>query len=96
LTQDIIFCASAHHSHKDNEIWFAYSGSEYHEGCSKILVCLHGKQMETTNGKLEYCDAGQFLAVSHVWDHGWQGVSEDGICSRVLDMLLNVAAEFKL
>lgn len=43
------------------------------------------------NGRLAYCRAGQFMSVSHVWSHGWQGFREDGICSRVLEMLLDVA-----
>ena len=34
--------------------------------------------------------------MSHVWSHEWQGVSEDGICSRVLEMLLAVASSFGL
>lgn len=42
-------------------------------------------------GALEYCAPGTFLAVSHVWEHGWKGSSEDGLCSRVLKLLLDVA-----
>ncbi len=36
------------------------------------------------------------MAVSHVWEHGWQGNSEEGVCSRTLELLLDVAALFDL
>ncbi|KAE8550260.1 hypothetical protein EYB25_006482 [Talaromyces marneffei] len=44
------------------------------------------------NGATKYCGPSEFMAISHVWSHGWQGSTEDGICSRVLDMLLEIAA----
>ncbi|EED15940.1 hypothetical protein TSTA_010570 [Talaromyces stipitatus ATCC 10500] len=44
------------------------------------------------NGATKYCCANEFMAISHVWSHGWQGSSEDGLCSRVLDMLLEIAS----
>jgi hypothetical protein len=45
-------------------------------------------------GKLAYCGEGEFVAISHVWQHGWQGHNEDGLCSRVLNMLLTSASHF--
>jgi hypothetical protein len=47
-------------------------------------------------GELRWCGEGKFMAVSHVWEHGWQGDSEKGLCKRVLDMLLHVASLFGL
>ena len=77
LDKDIKICEQC----KPGTNTFAYSGSKYHEGCSRIRIDLHDRKMETldgvlcigANGKLEYCDVGRFLAVSHVWDHGWRG-----------------------
>ena len=34
------------------------------------------------------------MAVSDVWEQGWQGTSEDGACSKTLEALLEVAAQF--
>ncbi|GAM37375.1 hypothetical protein TCE0_023r07248 [Talaromyces pinophilus] len=50
-------------------------------------VCCLGR-----NGATKYCGPNEFMAISHVWSHGWQGSAEDGICCRVLDMLLDIAA----
>jgi hypothetical protein len=82
---------------------FTYRGSAFKGRCCKISVDLRGKQMTTSAGvlcldaerKLQYCDNGDFLAVSHVWSHGWQ-TRENWICSRVFDMLLKIAVKFKL
>ena len=38
-------------------------------------------------GELHWCGKGEFMAVSHVWEHGWQGDSEKGVCNRVLDFI---------
>ena len=55
----------------------------------KILCIGHG-------GELRWCGPREFMAVSHVWEHGWQGTSEDGVCSKTLEALLEVAAQFDI
>ena len=47
-------------------------------------------------GRLRWCGKDEFMAVSHVWEHGWQGKSGDGVCLQTLDFLLDVAARFNL
>ena len=83
---------------------FVYCGSQYKGSCRRIDVALDGQELQNgdtvlcigAEGQLSYRGTGQFMAVSHVWSHGWQGVSEDGICSRVLDMLLATASKFDI
>lgn len=67
--------------------------------CHRVSVDFNIKTKENgkvlclgRNGATKYCAAHEFMAISHVWSHGWQGSAEDGICSRVLNMLLGIAA----
>ena len=85
---------------------YAWAGSTYFGACHRICIQVSDFLYKLkdddkvlcigSGGRLKFCDSGEFMAVSHVWSHGWQGVSEDGICSRVLSMLLKVAADFGL
>ena len=78
---------------------FIFYGQQYKGSCRRLQIALGGRALLHeeavlcigAEGLLSYRSAGDFIAVSHVWAHGWQGVSEDGICSRVLDILLNAA-----
>lgn len=42
-------------------------------------------------GNVNLCHGGDFMAVTHVRAHGWLGSREDGICSRVIEMLTTIA-----
>jgi hypothetical protein len=85
---------------------YSWCGSEYTGNCRRVPVLLseYSQELESadevvcigSNGELKMCGSGEFMAISHVWAHEWQGVSEDGLCSRVLAMLLKIAAEFSL
>lgn len=83
---------------------FTYYGGKYERCCDRIEVRLAGRPLHigervlciAANGGVDYCAKGEFMAVSHVWEHGWRGVSEDGICSRVLHMLCKTASQFGL
>lgn len=88
---------------------FTWVGSRYASGstCRRIAINPSRFAAELQNGspgvlclgrdgKLQFCAPGEFMAVSHVWDHGWQGTSEEGICSRLLETLLDTAADFGL
>src|SRR5436305_1345199 len=74
---------------------FVHDSSRFEGGCTRVKGCLEKPPIHIEDkvlcigaeGSMRYCGSGEFMAVSHVWSHGWQGVSEDGICSRVLDML---------
>ena len=65
-----------------------YSHKLIREGSDDVL-CL-GR-----DGRLQYRPPGGYVAISHVWSHGWQGTSEDGICSRLLDLLIDTAESFQ-
>ncbi|EXL39936.1 hypothetical protein FOCG_17479 [Fusarium oxysporum f. sp. radicis-lycopersici 26381] len=84
---------------------FALRGSSYERRCHFVPVRIasnsniveEGKVLCIgAGGKLRLCSKDEFMAVSHVWDHGWQGESEKGLCSRTLDLLLFVAGLFDL
>ncbi|KAH0591663.1 hypothetical protein MHUMG1_10604 [Metarhizium humberi] len=84
---------------------FALQGSLYVGSChfvpvsigSYIDVVEEGKVLCIgAGGELRWCGNAEFMAVSHVWEHGWQGDSEKGLCSRTLDLLLFVASLFGL
>jgi hypothetical protein len=67
--------------------------------CHRVRINLDIKAEESgkvlclgRDGATKYCGANEFMAISHVWSHGWQGTTEDGICFRVLEMLLEIAA----
>jgi hypothetical protein len=84
---------------------FALRGSSYDGHCNFIPVSVAANMgvMEEervlcigAGGELRWCGKGEFMAVSHVWEHGWQGDSEKGPCTRVLDLLLFVAGLFGL
>jgi hypothetical protein len=100
VPSDITFCPQC----KPGTNTFVFCGSQYKGSCRRIDVALDGQGLQNgdtvlcigAEGRLSYRGTGQFIAVSHVWSHGWQGVSEDGICSRVLDMLLAAASEFDM
>lgn len=98
--ESIQFCAQC----KPGTNTFAYWFSKYSGKCFRVPIDLDGRKIQATAGvlclgrdrKLEYRSSGEFLTISHVWSHGWQGVSEDGICSRVLDMLLSATSYLNL
>jgi hypothetical protein len=84
---------------------FTLQGSSYSGTCWPIPVSVientavaqGGKILCIGNGgELRWCGEGEFMAVSHVWEHGWQGDSEKGLCKRLLDMLLHVVSMFGL
>ncbi|KFZ01047.1 hypothetical protein V501_10251 [Pseudogymnoascus sp. VKM F-4519 (FW-2642)] len=84
---------------------FALQGSSYEGSChfvpvsiaSNIDVVEEGKVLCIgAGGELRWCGKDEFMAVSHVWEHGWQGDSEKGLCIRTLDLLLLVASLFGL
>ncbi|KAF8243762.1 hypothetical protein K440DRAFT_636840 [Wilcoxina mikolae CBS 423.85] len=84
---------------------FAYWGERYAGECYPVPIALEGFRLDQSldkvlcvgyGGELKLCGPGEFMAISHVWDHGWRGTSENGLCSRVLGMLLNVASRFGL
>lgn len=84
---------------------YALQGSSYDDGCFFLPVSVAENSGIAQSGKvlcigaggeLKWCGKDEFMAVSHVWDHGWQGDSEKGICTRVLDMLLTIANLFGL
>ena len=84
---------------------FALQGSSY-EGCCHFVPIITQSYVNLVEkekvlcvgagGELRLCGKDQFMAVSHVWEHGWQGDSEKGLCSRTLDLLLFVAGLFGL
>lgn len=88
---------------------FTWVGHRYGRGstCRRIAINTSKFAAELQNGsagvlcvgrdgKLQFCAPGEFMTVSHVWEHGWKGTSEEGICSRLLDTLLDTAADFEL
>jgi hypothetical protein len=80
---------------------YAFDGEHYEGFCTRINV--HIENIDSPrlkrvlcigkSGAIKWCQAGEFLAVSHVRSHGWQGARKDGVCSRVLEMLLKIARE---
>ncbi|KAJ2978289.1 hypothetical protein NQ176_g3897 [Zarea fungicola] len=84
---------------------FALQGSLYVGSCHFVPVSI-GNYIDVVEekrvlcigagGELRWCGNDEFMAVSHVWEHGWQGDSEKGLCSRTLDLLLFVAGLFGL
>jgi hypothetical protein len=84
---------------------FALQGASYKGNCWFTPVSIAKTTALAQNGKvlcigpggeLKWCGDKEFIAVSHVWEHGWKGDSEKGVCKRVLDMLLLVARLFGL
>jgi hypothetical protein len=83
---------------------FAFSGEMYRGSCSVVPIRIKDHPSTSSDkvlcigarGVLKWCGKDEFMAVSHVWEHGWQGDSERGLCSRVLDMLLSIAAPLGL
>jgi hypothetical protein len=97
IPSDIIVCPQC----RPGTNTFMFYASQYKGSCHQVTVALDGQAPEEGNvlcigmeGRLKYCAEGEFMAVSHVWSHGWQGCAEEGICSRVLDMLLDIASKF--
>jgi hypothetical protein len=80
---------------------YCWKGKFYTDTCHRVRidVARFSARLESDarilcigdGGKLEFRRPGEFMAISHVWEHGWQGVSEDGICSRTLNYLLQAA-----
>jgi hypothetical protein len=84
---------------------FTLRGSTYEGSCHFVPVSVanhidvveEGKVLCIgAGGELRLCGKDEFMAVSHVWEHGWQGDSERGICTRTLDVLVFVANLFGL
>ncbi|KAF2152195.1 hypothetical protein K461DRAFT_268178 [Myriangium duriaei CBS 260.36] len=83
---------------------WAYCGPYGIDSCRRIPVGVASFSRQLTRddqvlcigrrGALKYCSSQSFMAVSHVWAHGWQGTSETGICSRLVDVLLDIATRF--
>ena len=83
-----------------------FRGYDASSACFKFPVSIENFQIAVEaegktlcigrGGELRWCGKDEFMAVSHVWEHGWQGTSEDGVCSRTLDLLLDVAELFDL
>lgn len=100
VSSDIIVCSQC----RPGTNTFTSCASQYKGSCHRVMIPLDGQALENEGnvlcigieGRLKYCGDGEFMAVSYVWSHGWQGCTEDGICSRVLDMLLNAASKFGL
>ena len=81
-----------------NTITYQLASTDYPNHCTRIFLTDPCNSRSSTgvlcvgrNGVTKFCRPGEFMAVSHVWAHGWQGSREDGICSTVLELLLNIA-----
>src|SRR5205814_1806290 len=79
---------------------YEFSGDKYEGCCTRIKIqaeneahrsSVEGAFCVGSGGMVKFCQSGEFIAVSHVWAQGWQGYKEDGLCSRVLDILLHAA-----
>ena len=79
---------------------FAFLGAHYEGQCTRYNLIVEDNLMSAegegalcvgTKGKVKFCQAREYLAVSHVRAQGWQGTRGDGICSRVLEILLKTA-----
>jgi len=77
---------------------FAFCGDEYKCSCVRYYFRTENQPTipETAlcmvaDGSVKSFRKGDFIAISHVRAQGWEGFQEDGICSRVLEILTTVA-----